>query len=278
MAGTDDAVLRIGGVPEHFNFPWHLAIESGATGPLGLALDWHDYPTGTGAMLADLAAGELDLAILLTEGAALGLARGLPIVPLSLYTESPLIWGVHVPPASSVDRIGSLRGSRFAISRHGSGSHLMSLALAIAKAWPIDAQTFVVVGDLAGAIDAFDAGRADAFLWEHFTTEPAVEAGHFRRIGDFVSPWPAWVVCARRELVARERKRLFNLLGIVADGAARLARDPEAPARIAARYGLRDSAVRRWLELTCWVDRPQAPETALAAAATMLRTSGAIPE
>lgn len=274
MAGAGLARLRVGGVPEHFNMPWHEAIATGATGPF--VLDWQDYPSGTGAMLAALAGSELDLAILLTEGAALGLARDLPVEPLSLYTESPLIWGVHVAPRSRFDGIAALGDARFAVSRMGSGSHLMSLALALEQGWPADRQSFVVVGDMAGAIDALGRGRADAFLWEHFTTEPAVEAGHFRRIGDFVSPWPAWVVCASHACRAREGDRLLELVGAIADAAGRLAREPAAAALIGARYGLREDAVARWLERTRWVDRPTAPEPALAAATSMLRTAGAI--
>jgi len=157
--------------------PWQLALESGATAETGLACEWHDYATGTGAMLADLAAGELDLAILLTEGAALGLARGMPVTAVSLYTTSPLIWGVHVPAASPWQDISELRGRRFAISRYGSGSHLMSLALALERGWPASELTFAVVDDMPGAIRALTDDEADVFLWEHFTTEPAIYAG-----------------------------------------------------------------------------------------------------
>lgn len=276
MSSNEETVIRVGGVPEHFNFPWHLAIESGASRKLGLALDWRDYPAGTGAMLAALSSGELDLAILLTEGVAYGLAQELPIVPLSLYTDSPLIWGVHVAPASHFDQLASLRSARFAISRQGSGSHLMSLALAIDQGWPANSLDLVVVGDLAGAIQAFGADQADVFLWEHFTTEPAVEAGHFRRIGDFVSPWPAWTVCASVECAEQQSTRLMSLFELVADTAAALAQASDAPARIAARFGLRESAVALWLEGTHWVARPQSPHSALAAASSMLRAAGAI--
>ena len=267
-------MLRVGGVPEHFNFPWLTAIETGAARQLGLELAWQDYPTGTGAMLADLVEGEIDLAVLLTEGAALGLARHLPIEAISLYTESPLIWGIHVHPASRLDSVDALPGARFAVSRHGSGSHLMSLALALDRGWPRESIEFVVVGDINGAIESIGAGRSDAFLWEHFTTEPAVRAGHFRRIGDFVSPWPAWVVCTRQGLDARDR--LHELIGVVAECAADLADDPTTALRIAAHYGLDEAGVRLWLEGTRWVERPTEPASALAAATAMLREAGAI--
>ena len=261
-------------MPEHFNLPWHLAIASGGAGVT--PVEWRDYASGTGAMLADLVAGKLDLAVLLTEGAALGLARGLPIVGVSLYTRSPLIWGVHCAPESSFRDLAALAGARFAISRPGSGSHLMSLALALARGWPVAALRFVVVGDLPGAIEAFREDRVDAFLWERFTTEPTVEAGKLRRIGDFVAPWPAWTLCARRAVWEKRREAVMQLFAEVTSAAARLQRNPARASLIAGRYGLRDSAVEAWLARTEWVDGPAAPEAALGAARRMLDAAGAI--
>jgi ABC-type nitrate/sulfonate/bicarbonate transport system substrate-binding protein len=270
------AALRIGGVPEHFNLPWQLAIESGEAAACGRRVIWRDYATGTGAMLADLVAEQLDLAVLLTEGAALGLARGLPVVAVSLYTTSPLIWGVHVAPGSRFHAVGELAGARFAISRPGSGSHLMSFAMALERGWPVDAIEFVAVDDLPGAIAALADGRADVFLWEHFTTQPAVDAGHFRRIGDFGAPWAAWVLCAGSDAWRRDGPAIRKLFGIVANRAARLGRDPLAPAMIANRYGLDEVAVGHWLGKTRWVASVTEPDGALAAATTMLEAAGAI--
>lgn len=36
--------VRIVGVPEHFNFPWHLAIDEGAFEERGIDLKWTDVP------------------------------------------------------------------------------------------------------------------------------------------------------------------------------------------------------------------------------------------
>jgi sulfonate transport system substrate-binding protein len=46
--------LRVGGVPEHFNLPWHLALEQGLFAKRGLDLTWIDVPNGTGAMVCIL--------------------------------------------------------------------------------------------------------------------------------------------------------------------------------------------------------------------------------
>jgi ABC-type nitrate/sulfonate/bicarbonate transport system substrate-binding protein len=276
MTDPAAASLTIGGVPEHFNLPWHLVLETGAAEGADCGVEWHDYATGTGAMLAALADGTLDLAILLTEGAALGLTRGLPIRAISLYTSSPLIWGVHVPAEAAWRTLAELEGRRFAISRPGSGSHLMSLALALEQHWPVAGQSFVVVDDLPGAVAAFRAGRADAFMWERFTTEPAVRAGQLRRLDDFVAPWPAWVVCANADAWQRHENRIEALLSRVMQAAVALERAPDAAQRIASRYGLREAAVQAWLAQTHWVPRLTSPEPALESARAMLAAAGAL--
>jgi len=270
------ATLRIGGVPEHFNLPWHLTLESKAPEQIGLRVDWTDFATGTGAMLQALAAGQIDLAVLLTEGAALGLARGLPMEAVSLYTTSPLIWGVHVAPGSGFGSLDELSEARFAISRQGSGSHLMGLAMAIDRGWPIDGLAFEIVDDLPGAIDALAGGRADVFLWERFTTGPAVEAGHFRRLGDFIAPWPAWVICAGREILASQRRHVESLVRMVAQRAQRLATASDAAAIIAERYELQLADVSEWLAQTDWVEELTPPEDALTVAGRMLRQAGVV--
>lgn len=58
--------MRVAGVPEHFNTPWHLAKEKGLFSAAGVDLEWTDYPGGTGAMTKALNENETDLALLLT--------------------------------------------------------------------------------------------------------------------------------------------------------------------------------------------------------------------
>ena len=55
--------LRVGGVPEHFNAPWHSAASKGAFTAAGLQIDWVDFPGGTGAMNKALRQGEIDVAL-----------------------------------------------------------------------------------------------------------------------------------------------------------------------------------------------------------------------
>jgi sulfonate transport system substrate-binding protein len=262
--------LTIGGVPEHFNLPWHLLLEAGEPRRAGLDVRWQDFPDGSGAMAAALREQRLDVALLLTEGAVVGVARGwLKIV--SLFTESPLIWGIHVPSASKLETVSDIRGARYAISRRGSGSHLMSFVHARERGWPPADIELVVVRNLQGAIDAFAARQADVFFWEKFMTKPVVDDGRFRRVGEFVAPWPAFVVCAAPGALAAKGPAIAGVLRMVFAVAARLAASASGAAEIASRYGLQVEDVRDWLAMTRWAARPGIDEAHLAPAVSALR-------
>lgn len=42
--------LRVGGVPEHFNYPWHLAIERNLFAKYGVEVEWVEIKLGTGIL------------------------------------------------------------------------------------------------------------------------------------------------------------------------------------------------------------------------------------
>jgi ABC-type nitrate/sulfonate/bicarbonate transport system substrate-binding protein len=65
-------VVKVGGVPEHFNLPWHLAQERGLFQKHKVTVQWNDYKGGTGAMISALKEGEVDIIIALTEGLVAG--------------------------------------------------------------------------------------------------------------------------------------------------------------------------------------------------------------
>lgn len=243
--------IRIGGVPEHFNWPWQRFLESGAAAALGVDVEWRDYPDGSGAMAKALRRAELDAALLLTEGAVAGIADGGFRIS-SRFTDSPLIWGVHVPAVSRLHSVADLRGARYAISRRGSGSHLMAFVHARAQGWRVDTLEFVVVGNLDGAVAAFATGEADVFFWEKFMTKPWVDSGRFRRVAEFSAPWPAFVLCVADHLPRAERTDLTRVLALVLREAAALQARPDGAAVIAARYGLDERDAAEWLGATRW--------------------------
>lgn len=267
--------LRIGGVPEHFNLPWHLALGEGAARAAGVDVEWQDFPDGSGAMAQALREQRLDAAMLLTEGAVAGAAAGgLRIV--SLYTESPLLWGIHVPASSRFKEVAELARARYAISRRGSGSHLMALVHARRHGWPLDALELVIVRNLEGAIESFAAGTADVFFWEKFMTKPLVDDGRFRRVADFTAPWPAFVVCASDAALAGQGAALHALLTAVLDRAASFAVSGDAAALIAARYGLQRRDAADWLAGTRWAARVGVESRSIEPVVEALRAAGVV--
>ena len=269
--------LTIGGVPEHFNLPWQLALEQRRFEALGIDLTWRDYPGGSGAMAKGLREGELDAALLLTEGAVAAVTDGVELEIVSRYTDSPLVWGIHVPADSRVRAVNDLQGARYAISRKGSGSHLIAFVHARAEGWPVNGLSLVTVGSLEGAVDAFAAGTADVFFWEKFMTKPLVDAGKFRRVGEFKAPWPAFVICAQRPMHQHQRVALERVIELVLEEARALRARADAPQLIAERYGLAAPDVAEWLETTRWSEHPAIATDDVAPACMALGSLGVLP-
>ncbi len=268
--------LVIGGVPEHFNLPWRLLIESDALRKRGIDARWRDFPDGSGAMASALTHNEVDIAMLLTEGAVAGIAQGGRYGVVSLYSQSPLIWGIHVPAGSQLRRIADLEGATYAISRLGSGSHLMCFVHARENGWPLESLKFVTVRSLEGAIAAFEAGTAEVFFWEKFMTKPVVDAGRFRRIGEFTAPWPAFVACASDAALQEKRDLIVTVLTEALAVASQLAASDDAASRIAARYGLEVSDVAEWLRATRWAAKVAIEPRDVAPVVTTLQQVGLV--
>ncbi len=277
MAGNNTTTrLRIGGVPEHFNLPWHQALANGSFQAAGIELHYTDYPQGTGAMTGALRDDELDLAIVLTEGAVADILNGGRNKLIKVYVSSPLIWGLHVAAHSAFQTPEDARGSRYAISRPGSGSHLMGIVDARERGWPTDNLKFVQVGDLSGAREALASDEADLFLWEKFTTKPLVDAGEFRRIGECVVAWPAFVIAASERALAQYQPAIMRMCEVINKACANLMADPDAVEVIAERYGLRPQDTQAWFDSTRWSTDFAAPHEALARVANELATLGVV--
>ena len=231
--------FKIGGVPEHFNLPWRLAIEEGKFRDAGVELHWSDMTGGTGQMIKGLQAGTLDIAVLLTEGITRAILKGLDAKIIAVYVQSPLCWGIHTPSHQTVQNLAELDGATFAISREGSGSHLMSYVLAQREGWEPAALSFDVVGDVYGGLWALNHGEAQGFLWEKYTTQPFVDQGKCKRIGEVYTPWPCFVIAVRNEVLAQEEALLSAVISIIQERAAQLKVAPDTAEVLAWRYALK---------------------------------------
>lgn len=247
--------LKIGGVPEHFNLPWRLAIEEGKFKAAGIELHWSDMTGGTGQMIKGLQAGTLDIAVLLTEGITRAILKGLDAKIIAVYVKTPLIWGVHTPVNQGINQLDDLDASTFAISREGSGSHLMTYILAKQQGWDPTALSFNVVGDVYGGLWALNNDEAQGFLWEKYTTQPFVDQGKCKRIGEVLTPWPCFVIAVRNEVLQHEAALLQAILPIVQKRAQELKNSDDAAEVLAWRYALKKDEVTAWLSKTEWSDQ-----------------------
>lgn len=244
--------IRLGGVPEHFNLPIHLAIEQEAFQSRGVNIEWVNCPGGTGQMTKALREGEIDACILLTEGIITDIFNGNPSKIISEYVSTPLIWGIHTGVNNDLRYHQDIFDRNYAISRFGSGSHLMAIVDANSKGYQLEEPQFKVIKNLEGALDSLAKLETDVFFWEKYTTKPYVDRGLLRRVGEFITPWPCFVIAATDDILAREPDSIIRMLRTIHDSSDRFMQDPNAIEMVSQRYEQKLSDVERWYHSTEW--------------------------
>ena len=245
--------INIGGVPEHFNLAWYLTLKNSEYKDEGINLRWKDYFGGTGAMNKALREGEIDMAVILTEGIIKDIIDGNPSKIVQTFVQSPLIWGIHVAHDSKFKTIDDLKGARAAISRYGSGSHLMAYINAENNNWNLEEDLkFEVIRNLDGAVKGLTNNDADYFMWEKFTTKPIVDDGVFRRIGNCPTPWPCFVIAVREDFLDNNLEDVKTILNIINNTTEEFKLIPSIDKTIANRYDQKLEDVQEWLSLTEW--------------------------
>jgi len=245
--------INIGGVPEHFNLAWYLTLKNGEYKEKGINLRWKDFFGGTGAMNKALRDCEIDMAVILAEGIIKDIIDGNPSKIVQTFVQSPLIWGIHVAHDSEYKTIEDLKGTKAAISRYGSGSHLMAYINAENNNWNIEKDLdFEVIKNLEGAVEGLTNGDADYFLWEKFTTKPIVDDGVFRRIDNCPTPWPCFVIAVREEFLENNLEDVKTILNIINNTTEEFKLIPSIDKTIANRYDQKLEDVQEWLSLTEW--------------------------
>lgn len=244
-------IIRCSGVPEHFNLPWKLLIESNELHEKGIHLEWIDNPEGTGSLCQEIKAGNIDIAVLLLEGAIKNIHEGLPAKIFSTYVESPLIWGVHTASESPLTR-ETVSNPSFAISRPTSGSHLMAYLYARNNALEIKDNSFEIVHNLEGAKEALPKNENQLFLWEKYTTKPLVDSGIFKRIDVCPTPWPAFVIVVENNILKESREIIEDIVSRVLIQAQLIKNRIDAPQLISNRYGIEQEDAEQWLKEVHW--------------------------
>ena len=252
--------IKIAGVPEHFNLPWHLAIENGDFEKENIDLQWTDVPEGTGKMCQMLREGETDIAVILTEGIVKDIVAGNRSKILQVYVESPLIWGIHVAANSNYKTLADLENKKVAISRLGSGSQLMAYVNADNQGWNTDNLEFEIINTIDGAVEALTNGTADYFMWERFMTKPLVDKGIFRRIDDCPTPWPSFVIAVRDEVLEKYPETIHKILEVINNMTRNFKTIANIDETLASKFDQKKEDIQEWLSLTEWSQKTLSEE------------------
>ncbi len=245
--------FKIGGVPEHFNLPWYLTLRNKEYHEENINLRWEDFSGGTGQMCKALRDGSIDMAVILTEGIIRDIVLGNPSKIVQVFVKSPLLWGIHVAKNTDYETVSDLKGTKAAISRYGSGSHLMAYVNAENEGWDIEKDLdFEVIKNLQGALDGLPEGKGDYFMWEKFTTKPFVDEGPLDLVGVCPTPWPCFVIAVRDEVWENDRESVEKILEIINRTTAEFKDIPGIDTMISKRYGQKLEDVQKWLSLTEW--------------------------
>ncbi len=258
--------IKIAGVPEHFNLPWHLCIENEEFEAQGIDLQWTDVPEGTGKLCQMLRNEETDIAVILTEGIIKDIVAGNPSKIVQVYVQSPLIWGIHVDAKSKYEKLSDLENAKVAISRIGSGSQLMAYVNAhnqsrLNSGWKAEDLKFEIVNTIDGAVEALGNGTAAYFMWERFMTKPLVDNGTFRRIADCPTPWPCFVIAVRNEILEKQPEVINTILDIINQTTEEFKEIPSIDKTLASRYNQKIEDIQEWLSLTEWSQKNLDSET-----------------
>lgn len=255
--------IRIGGVPEHFNLPWKLAIENNLFKKEGLEIEWTVFNGGTGQMTKALRNNEVDICILLTEGIISDIVKGNPSKIIGKYLNTPLIWGVFTGIKNPINHYGEIYNSTYGISRFGSGSHLMPIVDANAKKIQLKETQFKIIKNLDGALKSLTNLETDAFYWERYTTKPYVDSGILKHLGDYITPWPCFMIAATDSIIAKEKEALKKLLDVIYFTNKQFMTSLTAISEVSERYNQKMEDVENWFHATEWSTNNEVSEKML---------------
>lgn len=126
----------------------------------------------------------------------------------------------------------------------------MSYVLADQHGW-LDASSdkdpfeVVPIGDFAALRNSVNDGKADFFMWEHFTSKHYYDAGEIRRVGEIYTPWPSWMIAARNSA----DKKLEDMAERINKGVIYfLEHQEEAVQHIASTMRYSEEDAREWMK------------------------------
>jgi hypothetical protein len=126
----------------------------------------------------------------------------------------------------------------------------MAYVMALQQGWSTTDIKFKVNNDIHGLIDSVNDGSTSAFMWEHFTTKPWVDAGKARFIGNVPTPWPSWLIAAHPVRAPADAVRTFlaQLTDYVARFDSQASRDGPNVEYIKGKFGYPEEDIQAWLK------------------------------
>src|SRR5690606_27949113 len=143
-----------------------------------------------------------------------------------------------------------LFGKTAAISRYGSGSELMTYVNASNQQWAFDSVKFEAVHTIDEAVEALSNNKAAYFMWDGFMTQPRVDQGIFRRIGVCPTPWPCFMIVARKDFYTPNKSMVDNLLSIINQTTREFKMVPSIGKTLASVFNQGLADIQQWLQIT----------------------------
>ena len=90
-------------------------------------------------------------------------------------------------------------------------------------------------------------------MWERFVTQPLVDRGIFRRVGEIPTPWPAFHTAARPGLLETDRELVDRVVDVALDHGVWLKIDAKHTIEmIVEQYGMDPVDARVWHDGVDW--------------------------
>lgn len=266
--------IKVGGVNEHFNLPW-IKLSENTHEENNFKLEWKSYAGGTGVLTSALRSGEIDMAVLLTEGLLLDILQNDELRMVCFHVSNPLRWAIHIRK-SDLQNSFNFENKRFAISRKGSGSHTMAKFLLNENKLSYREKMMIEVGSLEGGLNSVEKNESDIFLWEKYTTEPFLDQHHLIAHGEVLTPWPPFSVAVTKKFLESDSSLIKSIVSAVRKNATEILLDPNTTDYMKSRWKIEPENATRWLSEIKWDNQIPLESESLAPVLENMKKAGLI--
>ena len=109
-----------------------------------------------------------------------------------------------------------------------------------------------MVKNIAGALPSLSTQETDVFYWEKYTTKPYVYQGILRRVGQFVTPWPCFMIAATNDVLEKKPDTIIRMLRTIHDSCDKFMESDDSIGLVVERYDQKVRDVERWYHATEW--------------------------